>query len=240
MKKILCTLIVLAAFTATSQAQLLNWGVRGGAGIARYADNLSGSSTPVLAANVGAFITFGFTNSQSVMADNFCLQTGLNIIRRGTRFEDVLESGLNMSIRNGYYNTWYAQIPILATIRYELPIRQPGHRMLISVGPAVSYGLFGTAYDRKISRGMPQRSWNYEVTEDAFKTLDRLDVNALIGVGYEYEDLSVMLQFDYGFLSTHSSVDALSAADNQNTTDKVNFGNNWALLLTVGYQFPVR
>ncbi len=239
MKKILFALIVLTAITTTAQAQMLNWGVRGGAGIARYADDLTGTTTPVMAVNVGGFVTFGFTNSQSIMAENFCLQTGLNIIRRGTRFEDVLESGLNMSIRNGYYSTWYAQIPILATIRYELPIRQPGHRALFSVGPAVSYGLFGTAYDRKISRGMPQRSWNYEVSENAFNTLNRLDIDAIIGIGYEYQDLSVMLQFDYGFLATYSTVDALSATDGD-MNNKVNFGNNWALLLTVGYQFPVR
>lgn len=239
MKKILFALIVLTAITTTAQAQMLNWGVRGGAGIARYADDLTGTTTPVMAVNVGGFVTFGFTNSQSIMAENFCLQTGLNIIRRGTRFEDVLESGLNMSIRNGYYSTWYAQIPILATIRYELPIRQPGHRALFSVGPAVSYGLFGTAYDRKISRGMPQRSWNYEVSENAFNTLNRLDIDAIIGIGYEYQDLSVMLQFDYGFLATYSTVDALSTTDGD-MNNKVNFGNNWALLLTVGYQFPVR
>lgn len=239
MKKILFALIVLTAITTTAQAQMLNWGVRGGAGIARYADDLTGTTTPVMAVNVGGFVTFGFTNSQSIMAENFCLQTGLNIIRRGTRFEDVLESGLNMSIRNGYYSTWYAQIPILATIRYELPIRQPGHRALFSVGPAVSYGLFGTAYDRKISRGMPQRSGNYEVSENAFNTLNRLDIDAIIGIGYEYQDLSVMLQFDYGFLATYSTVDALSATDGD-MNNKVNFGNNWALLLTVGYQFPVR
>lgn len=239
MKKILFALIVLTAITTTAQAQMLNWGVRGGAGIARYADDLTGTTTPVMAVNVGGFVTFGFTNSQSIMAENFCLQTGLNIIRRGTRFEDVLENGLSMSIRNGYYSTWYAQIPILATIRYELPIRQPGHRALFSVGPAVSYGLFGTAYDRKISRGMPQRSGNYEVSENAFNTLNRLDIDAIIGIGYEYQDLSVMLQFDYGFLATYSTVDALSATDGD-MNNKVNFGNNWALLLTVGYQFPVR
>ena len=239
MKKILFALIVLTAITTTAQAQMLNWGVRGGAGIARYADDLTGTTTPVMAVNVGGFVTFGFTNSQSIMAENFCLQTGLNIIRRGTRFEDVLEYRLSMSIRNGYYSTWYAQIPILATIRYELPIRQPGHRALFSVGPAVSYGLFGTAYDRKISRGMPQRSWNYEVSENAFNTLNRLDIDAIIGIGYEYQDLSVMLQFDYGFLATYSTVDALSATDGD-MNNKVNFGNNWALLLTVGYQFPVR
>ena len=48
-----------------------------------------------------------------------------------------------------------------------------------------------------------------------------------------------MLQFDYGFLATYSTVDALSATDGD-MNNKVNFGNNWALLLTVGYQFPVR
>lgn len=230
-----------------------------------------------MAFNAGAFVTFGFTQSQSLAADNFCLQSGLNVIRRGTHFEEVFEKGLNMSIREGYYSAFYIQVPILATIRYELPMREPGHRVLLSLGPAVSYGLFGQYVDRKISPGMPQYTWNYELNKDAFEVLNRLDVNFLIGAGYEWKDLSFMLQFDLGLLPVSTTEDFLKASEMENYKQSllpsqaeldmmpadqaamlvqaaekkaadafkdVNMivpnGNNFAVMLTVGYQFPIR
>lgn len=284
MKKILVALIVLMSLAVTSQAQFLNWGVRGGAGIGLHSDDMA-TCSPVLAANVGAFVSFGFTQSQSLAADNFVLQTGLNIIRRGTHFREVLEKGMSMSVREGYYAAYYVQLPILATIRYELPLRDPGHRVLFSVGPAVSYGLFGDYIDRKISPGMPQYTWNYEIDKDAFTVLNRMDVNVLLGVGYEWKDLSVMLQFDLGLLAVTKTEDFLKSSEMQSF--KANYvrekmpdedilaqmtpdvlqnqieqleaaaeeaakkafqgvnmyvpgGNNFALMLTVGYQFPIR
>lgn len=284
MKKLLIALTVLMSLAVSSQAQFLNWGVRAGAGIGLHTDDMA-TCSPVLAANVGGFVSFGFTQSQSMAADNFVLQTGLNIIRRGTHFEEVLEKGMNMSIREGYYAAYYAQLPILATIRYELPIRQPGHRVLFSVGPAVSYGLFGDYIDRKISPGMPQYTWNYEIDKDAFKVLNKVDVNVLFGAGYEWKDLSIMLQFDLGLLAVTTTEDFLKSSEMQQF--KTNFiknnlptddilsqmppevvqtmvesleqnaeaaaqkafqgvnmyvpgGNNFAVMLTVGYQFPIR
>jgi len=243
MKKILVTLTFLVAISCAAQAQLLNYGFKGGMGFGVHVDDLA-TNRPILAANVGGFVSFGFTNSQSLLGQNLMIQTGLNLIRRGSKFEEVLESV--MSIREGSYHAYYLQLPILATIRYELPIREPGHFGLLSVGPAVNYGLFGWADDRKISRGYPQSDWNYKV-EDApvFDYLDRLDVSFLLGVGYEWQDLSVMLQLDYGFLAVRSEVDVLKTdqeSSNYHTSNVlvVPQGNNFALLLTVGYQFPVR
>ena len=238
MKKIFIALTLIAAMTFTAQAQLLNFGFRAGTGMAVHVDDIAANS-PILAANIGGFASFGFTNSESLLAENFWLQTGINIIRRGSNFEEVLDQ--IFSIREGYYSAWYVQVPVLATFRYELPIRQPGHRALLSLGPAVSYGLFGSYYDRKVSRGLPQEDWNYEHYGNAFDELDRLDVSFQLGVGYEFQDLSVMLQMDYGFLAVRKVDDALNdGADINSSVKVVPQGNNFALLLTVGYQFPVR
>lgn len=276
MKKLLLALTLFMSLAVASQAQFLNWGVRGGVGMGLHIDDMA-TSSPVLAGNVGAFLTYGFTQSQSLAADNFVLQTGLNIIRRGTHFQEVFERGLNMSIREGYYSAFYMQVPILATLRYELPLRSPGHRVLVSVGPAVSYGLFGDYVDRKISPGMPQYTWNYEIHKDAFEVLNRLDFNLLFGAGYEWRDLTFMLQFDLGLLAVSTSDDFLKTSEMENykqsllppqeeldmmpadmaamviqTADKnaaeafrdVNMqvpnGNNFAVMLTIGYQFPIR
>ena len=237
MKKILIALTLFISLSFTAQAQFLNFGVRGGAGMAVHLDDLADNS-PILAANLGGFVTFGFTNSQSLLAENFYLQTGLNLIRRGSKFEEVLD-GI-MSIREGKYDAWYVQLPILALFRYELPVREPGHHALLSFGPAVSYGIFGTLQDKKITPYLPQTDWNYDISEPVFNTSNPLDVDLLIGVGYEYQDLSVMLQLDYGFMAVSTSPDALNISQNEPTIKNVPLGNNFALLLTVGYQFPIR
>lgn len=238
MKKILIVLAVLVTMSVTSRAQFVNFGVRVGAGIATHVDVLAQTS-PIMAANIGGFATFGFGGSESLLAENVYLQTGLNLIRRGTKFVEVLEA--TRSIRDGYYDAWYVQLPLLAMFRYELPIRQPGHHVLLSLGPAVSYGLFGTMDDRKVTPSLPQETWNYHKIEPVFNTLKPLDVNWLLGLGYEYKDLSVMLQLDYGFLSVLDVPDALNNNSESGVANNVvTLGNNCALLLTVGYQFPVR
>lgn len=261
MKRFILTVLFLAALASTSQAQLMNWGLRAGVGPALYVDNMSTSGV-VPAANVGAFLSFGFTEGQSFFAENFWLQTGLNFIHRGTRFQEIYERDMFISIRKGYYSAYYIQLPVLATFRYELPVRNPGHRLLLSIGPGVSYGLFGVYNDRWISPGYPQTALNYNNTTDAFSDLNRLDVNLLFGLGYEYKDLSFMLQLDYGFMAVNSSNDVLKQSEasimqsiqsmaqesglsvpsvfsTANANAKVPGGNNLAVMLSVGYQFPV-
>ena len=237
MKKILIVLTLFVTLSVTAQAQFLNFGFRGGAGMAVHLDDLADNS-PIMAANLGGFVTYGFSNSQSLFAENFYLQTGLNLIRRGTNFQEVLE-GI-MSIRQGTFDAWYVQLPILALFRYELPVREPGHHALLSVGPAVSYGIFGTLHDKKITPRLPQGDWNYDVTVPVFNTLKPLDVSLLFGLGYEYQDLSVMLQLDYGMLAVSSSPDALNISQDSQQIKSVPIGSNFALLLTLGYQFPIR
>lgn len=237
MKRFLIVLTLVTAFATTTQAQFLNYGVRVGTGLATHVDDLADNS-PILAANIGGYVTFGFTQSASLLAENFFLQTGLNLIRRGCNFREVLE--MAMSIREGKYDAWYAQIPLLATLRYELPIREPGHHALLSAGPAFSFGLLGKVTDRKFTRGLPQGDWNYKLEAPAFDVMNKMDVDFLLGVGYEYQDLSVMLQLDYGFMAVTESPDALKIATGTDVNATVPMGNNFALLLTIGYQFPFR
>ena len=237
MKRILILLTIVTAFATSTQAQFLNYGVRAGVGFATHVDDLADNS-PILAANIGGFVTYGFTQSASLMAEVFRLQSGINIVRRGCNFREVLE--VPMSIREGSYDVWYAQIPILASFRYELPIRMPGHFALLSVGPAVNIGLIGSYGDRKFTRGLPQSDQNYKMKVSAFDVMNRLDIGFLLGVGYEYQDLSVMLQLDYGFMAVNTAPDVLKIIENNNSNATVPLGNNFALLLTVGYQIPFR
>ena len=237
MKKILVVLTLLFTLSLTAQAQFLSYGFRGGVGMGVHLDDLA-TNRPILAANVGGFVNFGFTNSQSLLAENFCWQTGLNLIRRGSNFEEVLES--IMSIRNGTFDAWYVQLPVLAMFRYEMPIREPGQYALLSLGQAVSYGLFGTLHDVKITPRLPQSDWNYDITQPVFDVQSPLDVSFLFGIGYEYQDLTAMLQLDYGLTAVSSSPDALNISQDAERIKTVPIGSNFAILLTIGYQFPIR
>lgn len=238
MKKYLIVSALLVALIPAGRAQFLNYGFRAGTGMAVHVDDIS-SNSPIMAFNLGGFVNFGFTGGQSLLSENFLLQTGLNLVCRGSRFSDVLEKGLSFSIDEGYYKAWYVQLPVLATVRYELLIREPGHFILFQIGPAVSYGVVGQYYERKISPFMPQRTWNYEDKGDAFTNehnpLNRLDVGAIIGVGYERHDLSIMLHLDYGFMAVSKSKDILKQEN-----EYVPGGNNLGLVVTAGYQIPFR
>lgn len=237
MKKILIAFVLMVAFIPVGRTQFINYGFRAGTGMAVHVDDISYNS-PIMGFNLGGFLNYAFTGSQSLFAENFMIQTGLNLICRGSNFRDVLEKGLSFSIDEGYYRAWYVQLPVLATIRYELLIRDPGHFVLFQVGPAVSYGVIGRYHERRISPYMPQRTQNYVDNSDAFTNshhpLNRLDVGAVIGVGYERSDLSVMLHLDYGFMAVSSSDDILKE------DEIVPNGNNLALILSVGYQIPIR
>ena len=104
----------------------------------------------------------------------------------------------------------------------------------------MNYGVFGKLQDRKITPRLPQSDWNYDVNVNVFDVLDPLDVDFLLGVGYEFQDLSVMLQLDYGFMAVTTEPDALNISQEDKVVKNVPMGNNFALLLTVGYQFPIR
>lgn len=244
MKKILFILSLLAATTFSAKAQFTDFGVRAGVGYAYYADDIA-TNSPILAANVGGYISYGFTNSQSMLAEMFRLQTGVNLIRRGSHFEEVLQDIL--SVRQGMYSAWYVQVPLLASFRYELPVREPGHVGLLSFGPAFNYGLFGTNKDLIFTHGYPQSDWNHKFSKPVFDVISPIDVSFLLGVGYETQDLSVMLNLDFGCMSVLYTEDALRNDPNYNDGHNyeggntlVPHGNNCALLLTIGYKFPIR
>ena len=232
MKKILVILTMFVALATTAKAQFTDFGFRGGVGFATHTDDLANNG-PVLGANLGAFINFGFTNSQSLLAEVLSIQTGLNLVHRGSTYEEVLEKIL--SVRQGSYSAWYVQLPIMAAMRMELPIREPGHFGLVNIGPAFNYGIFGQKNEIIFTHGYPQSDWNHKIAgEDAFKDLERFGVSFLLGVGYEYQDLQVMLQLDYGMTASRYDQDAILEGK------MVPMGNNCSLLLTVGYKFPIR
>ncbi len=229
---------------STCQAQFGDYGVKAGIGLATMNDDLS-TKSPVIGASIGGYLNYTFVKSASVLEETFFLQTGLNLTRKGSNFQEVLENGASLMFREGYYHAYYLQLPILACVHYELPIRSSGHVVGLFIGPAVSYGLFGRYGDRKITPGVTSPAANYDVNfngtnEDrqVFNHLNRLDVSAIVGISYEYKHLRASFYIDHGFMATSEGDDILRILEN-GTSNKVDVkipnGNNVSYMLSVGY-----
>lgn len=232
-----------------AQAQFGDYGVRFGLGGATIQDDLS-TKSPVLGVNAGAYLNYTFKHSPTALAEIFYLQTGLNVIRRGNTFEEFYEHGNTLAYRSGYHHSWYVQLPVLAGVHVEMPIREPGHVVGFFLGPAVSYGLTGRYADRLITPGYSSRSVNYDVNfggtaEDRklFNHINRLDVSAIFGVSYEHGDFTFSLFVDHGFLAVSEGEDVLqtiinnmAGTTNTNTNTNIPDGNNNAVMLSVAYK----
>ena len=232
-----------------AHAQFDDYGVKLGLGSATLADDLS-TSHPILGVNVGGYINYSFKHSPTALAEIFYLQTGLNLTRRGNSFQEVFENGNTLIYREGHHHAWYVQLPVLAGVHFELPVREPGHVVGFYLGPTVSYGLFGHYADRVISPGVTAREANYDVQfsgSDAdrklFNHISRLDVSAVLGVSYERGDFTFSLFIDHGFLSVADDVDVLriildniSGGNSSNTDYTIPGGNNNTVMLSVAYK----
>lgn len=232
-----------------AQAQFGDYGVRFGLGGATIQDDLS-TKSPVLGVNAGAYLNYTFKHSPTALAEIFYLQTGLNVIRRGNTFEEFYEHGNTLAYRTGYHHSWYVQLPVLAGVHVEMPIREPGHVVGFFLGPAVSYGLTGRYADRLITPGYSSRSVNYDVNfggtaadRKLFNHINRLDVSAIFGVSYEHGDFTFSLFVDHGFLAVSEGEDVLqtiinnmSGTTNTNTNTNIPDGNNNAVMLSVAYK----
>ena len=248
MKKIgLLGLIGIIGLIGNVQAQFSDYGIKVGLGSATIDDDLT-TRNGILGASVGGYINYTFHESESMLAEVFYLQSGLNFIRRGNVFEEVMENGTNLMLREGYIHAWYAQIPILACVHLEMPIRQAGHSLGFFLGPAVSVGLTGIYSERKISPYVSSLESNYDLRihgsakdRDPFSHLNRIDVSAILGLSYEYRDITVTAYLDHGFMATSTGYDVLRIIERLQTgnTDinvRIPNGTNVAYMVSVAYR----
>ena len=234
----------------TARAQFDDYGVKFGLGTATLADDLS-TESPILGVNAGAYVNYTFKHSPTALAEIFYLQTGINIIRRGNSFQEIYEYDNNLSFREGFHHAYYVQVPILAGVHFELPIREPGHIVGFFLGPAVSYGLFGRYADRMITPSYTSRSANYDVNFSGtaadralFNHISHLDVSAILGLSYEHGNYTFSLFVDHGFIAVSEDVDVLRIINdaqagittNINNLPKIPNGNNNAVMFSVAYK----
>lgn len=249
MKKLLfiAALVTIFNFQPTCHAQW-QFGAKAGLGYASITDDLS-TKSPILGATVGGFANLTFVESKSMLGEIFYLQMGLNLNRRGSNFQVVMERDNTLSIREGFYHAYYAQIPVLACVHMELPIRKAGHIVGVFLGPTLNMGIFGRCKDRLVSPGISSYTGNYDLDihgtahdRAVFTHLKRFDVSAILGVSYEYKNYIASLYVDYGFLPTSNETDIIRVIENSSNSNSnirvdIPNGYNTAYMLTVGYRF---
>lgn len=264
MKKTLFILLALALLGTSIQAQFTHKGVRFGLGTASISDDLL-TRSPILGANLGGYVNYGFENAQSFWADNFYLQFGFDFTRRGSNFE---QEWIGMrSYREGYFHNYYAQLSATACWRWELPVAQADHVVNFYAGPAFGVGLFGRYWDRQVTPGNPQSSVNFDtyVTTDkyqkrAFRHMRRLDASSILGIGYQRRNITIDLFWQHGFVALQKETDVLrdlditqnggntvttTDQDGNSTTNHLSnrnaySGTNQAFILSIGYQLPIK
>ena len=250
MKKIIFTLTILLAISQTVEAQWARYGFRLGAGASHVFDDIS-SVSPVFGAGVGAFIDYGFENAKIAWNTNLYLEFGVNFVRKGGNQQELVNHDNNLSVRECYYHTYYAQVPILLGFKYEIPVRHAGHYINVLFGPAFSAGVYGKYRDRKISPYNPHANANYDnyaiddyAARDAFKYIRRFDADAIVSIGYHYRHFMFDLIFDFGFVPICPTDDAIRIIERDITGDEkyeitVPGGNNLSYMLSFGYNIPI-
>ena len=250
MKRNLLVGVFLVLSFFSGKAQFVRYGGRFGVGASYVGDDLLVRS-PIMGVNLGGYVDYVFSNWQNPWAENVYLQTGLNIVRRGTNFRQEFESMKS----KGYFHNWYAQIPVLAGFKYEIPQLPAENYISFYVGPAINVGVFGRYWDRHVSPGLPQPSINYDtyrtMDKDArrsFKHIRRIDVSVIFGVTYQWHNFTFDLFMDHGFVPIKRVDDVLHPFDvpdedgNPNMEEKGSnayTGVNNAIILSVGYQLPL-
>lgn len=260
MKKILVIIAFSVLAAMPLRAQFVRYGVKLGNGVSYVSDDLL-TRSPIFGFNLGGYADYMFTNWKNPWSENVYLQVGLNFIRRGTNFQQVWVHEPR-SIRQGYYHNWYAQIPLLAGFRYEIPSLPAENFINFFVGPTLNVGMFGKLWDRRVTPGTPQLSANYDsyVTgeEDdhkSFKNMRRFDVGVVLGVGYQWHNITIDVFMDHGFIALMKREDVLAPfdkpTDNNGTnnngskassvdTDRNSYtGTNNTFMISIGYQLPI-
>lgn len=226
---LVCTVMV----SVSAMAQFTELGFRAGVGPAKINDDIL-MEKGITGWNFDVYANLTFRDSESALRDVFYLQTGLSLIRRGGIFEQTFSS--MHSLREGYYHSWYVQVPILASFKFNMPtIPYLGNELKLHayLGPAVSVGVFGKARSRRISPTYPQTDVNYDSKENVFDVITRLDVNAIVGLGLSWRNFTIDARYDHGFMVLYDEIDF---SDKERKSFS---GNNQAFIFSLGYKLPI-
>lgn len=234
-KKVFIILFTLTAMFA--HAQWAEYGFRAGIGPASISDDIL-MRRGVTGYNFTAYINYGFSQTESYLRDIFYFQPGLSLVKRGGYFAQTYSGYTMGAIREGFFDLWYVQLSVLASFKFDLPYIPyvKGRPSLhLYVGPAVSYGVFGDARERKVAPMYPQETENYDHENKGFEVVNPLDVNGIFGIGVHWRGFTFDMYYDHGFMVLYDEYD-ISDLDGKRKSFS---GNNQAFIFALGYQLPV-
>ena len=245
MKRLLYILAIFFAAALPAKAQFSSYGVNGAIGYSYITDDII-AAKGLLSYSGGISITYGFDKAKSVMADYFFIRSGLNLVHRGGFFEADYKINATTSMhRSGYYKAYYLQLPILPSVRFDFSNSNAKQYLVAYLGPALCFGVFGKFSDECVDADHPLAAINYKIIDDpVFDHANRFDLDAILGVAYQYNNWELRAYMDYGFLSLGDIEDVLKTFENQQqgTNEKTTIptGNVVSFMFSLGYNFPIR
>ncbi|MBR1793533.1 MAG: PorT family protein [Bacteroidales bacterium] len=242
MKKYLIVIIIAFALSGSANAQFTNIGFRVGAGLSTLTDDLT-EKTPISSISGGIYTTYEFNKVHSLISEVFYVQLGVNFVRRGGKYEEVFNLGSNLSSQHtGSIDAWYVQVPLLANLRLELPLKKRKHYARAFFGPAVSIGVLGKYNEQKVTPYQDSRKINFKIAgEGAFDYLNRIDAELIAGLGYEHKNITISIYVDHGFLSVMDEPDILRTLESGNPDEPVMHAGSSlsAYMISFSYRIPI-
>lgn len=255
MKKYFFVLLSTVLLSFAMQAQITHLGVRAAAGASWVGDDLL-TSAPIIGGSLGGIMNIGLINSNTSYSDNLFFQTGLLLTRRGTKFSQEFRG--MQSYREGFYHSYYLQVPVLVGWRWEMPLQVADQYLNFYFGPAANIGVFGNRGDRQVTPGYPMESINYDTyvtnkgDKPVFNQIRRFDLSLNMGVSYQHGDFEFGMWFEHGIIALMYEDDVLNVLERNNyqqngtnTGDKPKShngytGNNNAVMVGMTYLIPWR
>lgn len=254
MKKAASLLLLLLLLAPTAlRAQVLRAGFCAGGGVGFLYDELY-QTGPLPVGQAGLYLDLGSTQGITHERQNvLSFRTGLALALRGGTYRQ--EFPTLESERQGFYQGYYLQLPLLLNVQYALPTNLQlwhTHRLALRLGPVLGMGLFGTLFDEQQSALQPSPLVNFRHTytgSDIFDHMRRFDIGALFSLGYQYNGLTLDLSVDLGALSLRPVEESLIYIDVEegepspypqephNPTGRS--GQLRAVTLSLGYQLPM-
>lgn len=205
MKKLaLCVVCAFIAMVASAQSPI-NWSVKAGVGIA----NITGSDMDGAKAKFGYKVGVGL---ECPFDQTWSLQTGLNLVSKGTKSDKYKESGAEGQLK---INEMYLELPIMAAARFAVDNTT---NIVISAGPYLGVGVGGKAKIEEKEGGTKVTVEEDTFGDDKFR---RFDFGIGIGAAAEFGRIIVGLDGQFGLNKLHKDVSA----------------KNLSAFLTVGYKF---
>ena len=244
---LLCLFLLLSGTAAWGQ--LSRMGLQGGGGLAFLSDEMY-STSPMLSVGGSAYLDWEISQKPGVN-QFFSLRTGLGVARRGGGF------GLHLPTinahREGVLSLWSLQLPVLAHLRFLLPIQRSYKRQYVSfsAGPMFQYAVAGHLQDRQSCSFYESSLVNYNVSlsgKECFSHLRRIDMGLLLGLGYQYHNITADIIYEVGFVRQRNVEDGLifvdrvegaPANDVAPQNPQGHSGTFSTLSLRIGYQWPL-